>query len=169
MAMQVHIEGRGLDAVVASHYGQARAYLSAMNPDLACIDIGLPTESGYELCELIRGPLGLSAMPILVTSAFGAAHERAFAEQAGANVFLTKPFTMKELGAHVTALLGGAWPSVAPMFQLGPMGAPTQLSLATRRGVQRARTLAATPSAMASTIASKRPSSKWLPLQSQST
>jgi DNA-binding response OmpR family regulator len=121
-AMQIHVARMGLGVVVASHYAQAWGCLLSMKLDLACIDIGLPTESGYELCELIRGPLGLGAMPILVTSAFGAPHERAFAEEAGANVFMTKPFSMRQLGSHVTALLDGVWPSVSAMFQLGLMG-----------------------------------------------
>jgi DNA-binding response OmpR family regulator len=91
-------------------------------------------------------------MPILVTSAFGAAHERAFAEQAGANLFLAKPFAMRELGSHVTALLDGAWPSLAAMVQLGAMVAPPVL----RSGPQRTRTLASTPAAIADTLAPKR-------------
>jgi DNA-binding response OmpR family regulator len=126
-AMRAHVARMNIDVFVASHYADARALLEAMKPDLACVDIGLPTESGYELCELIRGPLGLVSMPILVTSGFGSAHERAFAEEAGANVFLAKPFSMRELGSHVAALLDGGWPSVAPMFQLGLMGAHVRL------------------------------------------
>jgi DNA-binding response OmpR family regulator len=140
-----------VDVVVASHYAEARACLASTRFDLACVDVGLPTESGYELCELIRGPLGLKSMPILVMSAFGAAHERAFAEEAGANVFLTKPFAMRELSAHVTALLDGAWPSVSAMFQLGLMHAQTPSLALPWGGALGERTLAATPAALAST------------------
>ncbi len=122
-AMQIYLARMGLDVVIASHYAQAWACLLSMKVDLACVDIGLPTESGYELCELIRGPLGLGSLPILVTSAFGAAHERAFAEQAGANVFLAKPFSMRDLGSHVLALVDGIWPNVPATLRLGSMDA----------------------------------------------
>jgi DNA-binding response OmpR family regulator len=149
-AMQAQIARMNIEVFVASHYAEARACLVSMKPDLACIDIGLPTESGYELCELIRGPLGLQSMPILVTSAFGAAHEKAFAEEAGANLFLAKPFSMRELGSHVAALLDGTWPGVASMFQLGLIGAQKQAPSEPWCGAQRTRTLAATPAAMAS-------------------
>src|SRR5579872_1788805 len=84
-AMRAHISRMGIDVVGVPHYAAAHDYLAVSTPDLACIDIGLPSESGYELCECIRGPLGLEALPILVTSAFGSARERAYAEEAGAN------------------------------------------------------------------------------------
>jgi DNA-binding response OmpR family regulator len=168
-AMQVHVERMEVDVVVASHYEEARACLSSMPCDLACIDIGLPTESGYELCELIRGPLGLWSMPVLVMSAFAGPHERAFAEEAGANVFLAKPFSMRALGSHVTALLDGAWPSVTSMCQLGLMSALCPSPAQRRWGAHRLRTLAATPAAIAATIALKGAAPKRLPLQSQST
>ena len=72
-AMRRHLHMMPIDAdvVVASHYAAARAHLASGTPDLACIDICLPTESGYELCEFIRGPLGLVSLPILVLSPLG--------------------------------------------------------------------------------------------------
>jgi len=93
------------DILVASHYAAARAHLGSATLDLAYIDLGLPTESGFELCEYIRGSLGLRRLPILVTSDRSGPEERAYAEQAGANVFLKKPFALSVLCAHVHALL----------------------------------------------------------------
>jgi DNA-binding response OmpR family regulator len=69
------------------------------------VDVGLPTRSGYELCEYIRGTLGLTQVPILVTSDSGYPEDMAHAEQAGANAFLTKPFSMHQLSHNVAAML----------------------------------------------------------------
>jgi CheY-like chemotaxis protein len=118
--MREHIARMEVNVLIASHYAAALAHLVAGTPDLACVDIGLPTQSGYELCEYIRGPLGLKLMPIMVTSEFGSPEDMAYAEEAGANAFLVKPFSMPHLGANIAALLDGVWPSTAHMFQLGP-------------------------------------------------
>jgi DNA-binding response OmpR family regulator len=81
--------------------------LSAQKPDIACIDLSLPSESGYELCEYIRGQAHLIWLPILVTSERGFPEDMAHAEEAGANAFLKKPFTMQRLLKYVSALLDG--------------------------------------------------------------
>jgi DNA-binding response OmpR family regulator len=114
--MHQHVAGMDVEAVIASHYATAQAHLASSTPDLVCVDIGLPTESGYELCEYIRRSLGLKFLPILVTSQFGSAAEMAHAEEAGANAFLKKPFSMLEFGVHLAALLDGAWPVAAQIF-----------------------------------------------------
>jgi len=119
-AMTEHVARMDVRVLTASHYAAALAHLASATPDLVCVDIGLPTESGYELCEYIRGPLGLRIMPIMVTSESGSPEDMAYAEEAGANAFLGKPFSMHELGAQVEALLDRLWPSTAHMFQLGP-------------------------------------------------
>lgn len=122
-AMADHLRATGAEVMVASHFASARRQLATRIPDLACIDIGLPTESGYELCELIRGPLGLAFLPILVTSAFGSPREMALAEDAGANAFLLKRFSMARLAAHVDAMIDGVWPGAMKSTPLAIMGA----------------------------------------------
>ena len=53
----------GFDVRFALHCGAARQHLAAVTPDVICIDVGLPDQSGYELCEYIRGPLDLRTCP----------------------------------------------------------------------------------------------------------
>lgn len=97
-----------LEVLGAAHYDDAVHQLSMRRPDLVLIDLGLPTRSGYELCEHIRGPLGLTRVPILVTSGNGFAEDLANAEIAGANAFIQKPFSMHQLTGYVEALLAPA-------------------------------------------------------------
>jgi two-component system OmpR family response regulator len=108
-AMSEHLVAMDFEVRVALHYEAAVGHLTtAGEPSLVCVDIELPTQSGYEVCEYIRGSLGLRRVPILVTSDSGFPEDRACAEEAGANAFLKKPFSMREFGSYVEALLGEA-------------------------------------------------------------
>jgi CheY-like chemotaxis protein len=115
--MSEHMARMDFRVLAVSHYAAALVHLESCTLDVACIDIGLPTESGYELCEHIRGPLGLKFLPIVVTSEFGSPEYVAYAEKAGADAFLLKPFSMPEFGANIAALLEGVWPSATHVFQ----------------------------------------------------
>jgi DNA-binding response OmpR family regulator len=104
-AMVAQLAGMNFEVLGAFHYAGALQHLVARAPLLVCIDVGLPWQSGYELCEHIRGPLGLTNVRILVTSDSGFPEDMANAEVAGANAFLKKPFSMGQLGAYVEALI----------------------------------------------------------------
>jgi DNA-binding response OmpR family regulator len=94
-----------LDVLVANHYDAAVCHLAAGEPHVICIDVELPNKSGYELCEHIRGSLRFVALPILMTSDHGDPGNMAYAESAGANAFLHKPFSMRQLAHCIESLL----------------------------------------------------------------
>jgi DNA-binding response OmpR family regulator len=104
-AMIAELGRMDFNAFGALHYDAAIDLLARRRPHLVCIDLELPTQSGYDLCEHIRGPLGLTRVPILVTSESGLPKDMANAEEVGANAFLKKPFSMRQLAAYVEALL----------------------------------------------------------------
>jgi two-component system chemotaxis response regulator CheY len=104
-AMTREFEGQRFAVVPAYDYGQALERLCEVSPTLVCVDLGLPNESGYELCEQIRRTTGLTEVPILVTSESNFPEAMAQAEEVGANAFLRKPFTMSDLRRYVEALV----------------------------------------------------------------
>jgi DNA-binding response OmpR family regulator len=106
-AMAKQLDKAKFQVLTAFDFDAAVRHLSALKPDVACIDLGLPSESGYELCEHIRGRPNLVWLPILVTSERSFPEDMAHAEDAGANAFLKKPFTMDRLLKYVLALLDG--------------------------------------------------------------
>jgi DNA-binding response OmpR family regulator len=110
-AMIEHLETYDFEVRAAYDYDAAVRHLEAFVPDVACVDLGLPSESGYSLCEHVRRQKRLAGVPILVTSERGFPEDMAHAEEAGANAFLRKPFTMKQLTKYVNALLDGPHPS----------------------------------------------------------
>ena len=104
-AMVSLLEAMDFEVLGAFHYESAIQHLAARTPQLVCVDVGLPTQSGYELCEYIRGPLGLTTVSILMTCDSGLPEDMASAEEAGANAFLKKPFSMYQLTTYVEALV----------------------------------------------------------------
>lgn len=105
--MAKHLEDAKFSVIVALDYESAVRHLASRKPAIACIDLELPRESGYELCEYIRKQPELIYVPILVTSERGYPEDMAHAEEAGANAFLKKPFTMAKLLKYVHAILDG--------------------------------------------------------------
>jgi DNA-binding response OmpR family regulator len=113
LAMAAELERMDFEILRALHYEAAVEHLAnGERPRIACVHLGLPTRSGYELCEHIRAKYPAMRVRILVTNASALPEDLACAEEAGANVFLKKPFTMREFKARVQALLDRAPPSL---------------------------------------------------------
>jgi DNA-binding response OmpR family regulator len=91
----------------ATDYHGAIKVLTDCVPDLLCLDMTLPRESGLELCEYIRSDERLRFVPILVISDRSSPEDMANAEDAGANAFLKKPVTRDRLLKYVGVLLDG--------------------------------------------------------------
>ena len=88
-------------------YHGAIAWLAKSLPHLVCLALTLPRESGFELCEYMRGDQRLRVVPILVISDRSSPEDMAHAENVGANAFLKKPFTREKLLKYVITLLDG--------------------------------------------------------------
>ncbi len=117
-SMVAQLTGMNFEVLDALHYDAAVLHLSSRQPHLVCLDVDLPRQSGYELCEYIRGPLGLMRVPILMMCESGYPEDMAHAEVAGANVFLKKPFTMPQLRSCVEALVEPGHRSVPHLRRL---------------------------------------------------
>ncbi len=103
-AMSIELARMDFQVLTAGHYGAAVDHLANARASLACIDVGLPNKSGYELCEHIRGSLALSGLRIIITSEHGSPQDKAYAEDAGGNAFLRKPFSMAQFTQCVESL-----------------------------------------------------------------
>lgn len=110
-AVRKHLVEMRFEVQSALDYQSAVKQLEAKKPDIVLVDLGLPRESGYELCEHIRRQQHLVYVPILVISERNFPEDMAHAEEAGANAFLKKPFTMQRLTKYIEALLDGPYSS----------------------------------------------------------
>src|SRR5215211_8041085 len=99
--MAQHLTASGFDPVVVGNGEIGLARLRFERPDVCVLDLMLPGADGWKLIELARGE-GIGT-PILVVSARGTEHDRVHALELGADDYLVKPFSMKELIARVRA------------------------------------------------------------------
>jgi DNA-binding response OmpR family regulator len=74
-------------------------------PDLVVLDLLLPKMSGLEVLDAIRGEARTKALPVLVLTARGTEMDKLVGFERGADDYLTKPFSPKELVARVSAIL----------------------------------------------------------------
>ena len=109
-AVHKHLVQRGFDVEEASDSQSALRAMRALVPDLVCVDLHLPRESGYEVCEMIRNELELRELPIVLMGKEGSPEARAFAEEAGADRYLLKPFSLSQLDEQVDMLLRAVRP-----------------------------------------------------------
>ena len=76
-----------------------------LGPALVVLDVMLPEFNGYEVCRLLRKTPETSRIPILMISALGLQTHRTAALALGADEYLTKPFSLRELVRRVRVLL----------------------------------------------------------------
>src|SRR5512132_2856566 len=99
--MARHLDAAGFDPVVVARGELGLARLRYERPDVCVLDLMLPELDGWRLIEQARGE-GIGT-PIVVVSARGTEHDRVHALDLGADDYLVKPFSMKELVARVRA------------------------------------------------------------------
>ena len=101
--MSRHLAAAGFDPVCVGSGDQGLARLRYEAPDVCVLDLMLPGLDGWKLIETARAE-GI-ATPIVVVSARGTEHDRVHTLEIGADDYLVKPFSMKELVARVQASL----------------------------------------------------------------
>jgi DNA-binding response OmpR family regulator len=74
-------------------------------PDLVILDLNLPVLSGLEVCRILRSRAATAQLPILVLTARTGENDRVLGLDFGADDYVTKPFSLRELAARVRALL----------------------------------------------------------------
>jgi DNA-binding response OmpR family regulator len=99
--MARHLSTAGFEPVRVTNGTQGLARLRFERPDVCIVDLMLPGTDGWRLIESAREE-GIGT-PIVVVSARGTEHDRVHALEIGADDFLVKPFSMKELVARVQA------------------------------------------------------------------
>ena len=107
---------RGFDTVVSVDGMRALQLLETEDPDIVLLDLMLPEADGFELCRQIRER---SPVAIIVVSARGGERDKVTALHMGADDYMTKPFSIEELLARITATLRRTRPA-APTEQQAP-------------------------------------------------
>ncbi len=116
-AMRINLRSRGHEVRTAVDGGQALTEAASYPPDLVVLDLGLPDLDGI---DVIRGLRGWTRVPIIVLSGRTSGHDKIAALDAGADDYVTKPFSVEELLARIRAVtrrVGGA--ETGPVITIG--------------------------------------------------
>ena len=104
--------------VMRAHDGREAIELAEdWQPDLIVLDWMMPEYSGIEVCRMLRKSDRLNAIPIIMLSARGEEGDRTFGLDTGADDYITKPFSPRELVARIHAILRRTNPSVTQQVQ----------------------------------------------------
>ncbi|MGW6575773.1 response regulator [Streptomyces sp. NPDC054945] len=99
-ALKINLQARKFEVEEAPDGGSALRLAAARKPDVIVLDLGLPDMDGIDVIKSVRG---WSRVPILVLSARHTSEDKIRALDAGADDYVTKPFSMDELLARLRA------------------------------------------------------------------
>jgi DNA-binding response OmpR family regulator len=103
-----YLERDGYRTLEAGDGDRARELVERESPDLVVLDVMLPGQDGLDLCRWIRSQ---SSLPVIMLTARGEEADRIVGLELGADDYVTKPFSPRELAARVRTVLRRATPA----------------------------------------------------------
>lgn len=103
--LEIAFEGHGFKVTKAADGDDAIRHIATDHPVLIILDVRLPKKSGLEVCEILRRDPEVGSVPIIMVSAAAETDARLRGLSSGADDYVTKPFSPKELIARVKRLL----------------------------------------------------------------
>jgi DNA-binding response OmpR family regulator len=106
-----HLTKLGLHVTSVEDGESALAHVAAHPTDLVCLDLSLPTMTGFRVCEAIRKNDVTRGIAVLILSARSTLQDHAFALEVGADGFVEKPYKLPDLESEVRRLLARGNPT----------------------------------------------------------
>lgn len=103
--LKYNLEKEGFDVAIQSRGSKAVADVEKLHPSVILLDWMLPEMSGVEICKLIRSKPDIKDIPIIMLTAKGEEEDKIKGLSAGADDYVTKPFSIPELVARVKTQL----------------------------------------------------------------
>ena len=110
--LRYNIEKAGYDILLADNGKDALIIIEEVKPDLIVLDWMIPEASGIDVCHELRSRPETRLLPILMVSARGEEGDRALGLDSGADDYITKPFSPRELVSRIKALLRRSRPTL---------------------------------------------------------
>jgi two-component system, OmpR family, alkaline phosphatase synthesis response regulator PhoP len=104
-ALEYLLQQGGYEVLIARNGDEALGLLEERVPDLVLLDVMMPRKSGYEICSRIRQRAEWRHIKVIMLSAKGRDAEVNKGLAMGADVYVTKPFSTRELMAKINGLL----------------------------------------------------------------
>ena len=110
--LRYNLEKAGFETLQAENGHDAILQAEEQEPDLVVLDWMMPEASGIDVCREIRSRAQMRLMPIIMVSARGEEGDRSLGLDSGADDYIAKPFSPRELIARVKAVLRRSRPSL---------------------------------------------------------
>lgn len=105
ISLEYLMKREGYDVLVATDGNQALETIRREQPALVLLDVMMPGKTGFEVCQAVRADPALEGVRILMLTAKGRDTELAKGLALGADAYMTKPFSTRELVDKVRSLL----------------------------------------------------------------
>ena len=105
VSLEFLMKREGYEVLLARDGNEALAVIARERPALVLLDVMMPGKSGFDVCQEVRSSEALAGMKIVLVTAKGRETDIAKGMALGANDYITKPFSTKDLAARVRALL----------------------------------------------------------------
>ena len=106
ISLEYLMRREGYEVLIARDGIEALETIRRERPALVLLDVMMPGKSGFEVCQAVRADEALAGVKILMLSAKGRDTDLAQGLGLGADGYMTKPFSTRDLAARVKALLG---------------------------------------------------------------
>jgi DNA-binding response OmpR family regulator len=100
------LEDEGVELMTAGNGEEALVAIESSRPELVFLDVMMPKVSGFDVCERAKHTLGMSDTYIVLLTAKGQEFDRQKGYEAGADLYMTKPFDPDALLAKAREVLG---------------------------------------------------------------
>ncbi len=114
-----NLKKEGYEVICAYNGTSALELTWEKQPDLIILDLMLPDRSGVDLCREIKGDEKMKKIPIIMLTARSSESDRISGFEAGAEDYVVKPFSPKELTLRVKAMLGRTKAEIPDTLELG--------------------------------------------------
>jgi len=106
ISLEFLLKREGFEVIVAGDGEAALQMIAEHRPDLVLLDVMMPKRNGYEVCQQIRANSALKGVKVIMLTAKGREIEVAKGMALGADAYVTKPFSTKDLVAEAKRVLG---------------------------------------------------------------
>ena len=108
ISLEYLMKREGYDVLVATDGNQALEAIQREQPALVLLDVMMPGKTGFEVCQEVRADASLDGVRILMLTAKGRENDVSKGLALGADGYMTKPFSTRELVEKVRKLIGAA-------------------------------------------------------------
>jgi DNA-binding response OmpR family regulator len=107
-SLEFLMEQAGYEVKLAANGQEALDLVASFCPDLVLLDVMMPVKNGYEVCQVLKSDPATRAVKVVMLSAKGRDVEVAKGLELGADDYVTKPFSTRDLVAQIRDMLAAA-------------------------------------------------------------